>query len=338
MRAQKSEERRERAIQREKAAPLTTTFTIQIWIRQKWIEVPFTEGTPWAKYRRYLKRRFTLKQWRWSFEESISEGGWCHKLPNPFALNPERKYRIVLHEKPARKPRPGKQTPRMTREQRMRPKSRGARQAPANPWTWSPPQDEKPVQSVSAESAPPPKPTQVVKPVSATQKPITIERKRTAADFAWSPQKMVNTRLVLRYADGRSDDKMTKMVEKPTISDVERTVRELFEWQGELTHLSSDMSGIPYNQFKFRAGHPPAEPTLYTSGQKRVIPTVRVGLDCMSTLGLSVNMTIRVDVTEDDFLTAAERTIWPKGSRLKLRLMQKFIPPTQCHIYCLEAY
>jgi hypothetical protein len=149
---------------------------------------------------------------------------------------------------------------------------------------------------------------------------------------------MVDTRLVLRYADGRSAEKITKMVEKPTMDDVERTVRELFEWQGELTHLSSDMSGTPYNQFKFRAGHPPAEPRWYTSGQEREIPTARVALDCMSTLGLSVNMTVRVDITQDDFLTAAERTIWPRGSWLKLRLMQKFVPPTQNHIYRLEAY
>jgi hypothetical protein len=103
-------------------------------VRQKWIEVPFTEGTPWSKYRRYLKRRFTLKQWRWSFEESMEGGGWCHQLPNPFAVKSEKKYRIVLHEKPKRKPRPGKRTPKMIREQRMRPNSRGASQAPANPW------------------------------------------------------------------------------------------------------------------------------------------------------------------------------------------------------------
>jgi hypothetical protein len=238
IRAQKSEERRERAIQPEQAAPSKRTFTIQIWVRQKWIEVPFTDGTPWSKYRQYLKRRFTLKQWRWSFEESMSEGGWCHKLLNPYAVNPEKRYRIVLHDKPKRKPRPGKQTPRMTREQRMRPNSRGARYAPANPWPWSPQQDDKPVQSVSAARAPPPpKPVQVVKPVSATPTSIPIEKKRTAADFAWSSPKMVDTRLVLRYADGRSADRMTKMVEKPTIADVERTVRELFEWQGELTHL-----------------------------------------------------------------------------------------------------
>jgi hypothetical protein len=97
IRAQKSEQKKERAIEREQMATSKRTITIQIWIRQKWIEVPYTEVMAWSKYRRYLERKFNLKQWRWSFEETIANGGWCHKLPNPFTVDPEKRYRIVLY-------------------------------------------------------------------------------------------------------------------------------------------------------------------------------------------------------------------------------------------------
>jgi hypothetical protein len=120
------------------AAPPERTFTIRIWFRQKWKEATYTEGMTWSKYMRYLKRTFKLKQWRWRFDESVGEKGWCQKLQNPFSVDPEKKYRIVLQEKLSRRPRLGKQVPNMSREQRMRPNSHGARQAPADPWTWSP--------------------------------------------------------------------------------------------------------------------------------------------------------------------------------------------------------
>jgi hypothetical protein len=49
----------------------------------------------WSRYRRCLKRKFSLKQWRWSFEEHVGDRGWCYKLPNPFTV--EKRKDIALH-------------------------------------------------------------------------------------------------------------------------------------------------------------------------------------------------------------------------------------------------
>jgi hypothetical protein len=176
-----------------------------------------------------------------------------------------------------------------------------------------------------------------MKPASVTPTSQPIERKRTAADFAWSPPKMVNTWLKLRYEDGRRDEwQYVMMPEKPTKEELERKYRELGGWQGELTHLESDEK---LSCYKFRAGHPPPDPVLYVScGLRPEAEPIRVGLDCMSTLGCLNWMRVRPGLKEDEFLTCAERQIWPKGSRQRLRCKTKFVPPTEGHIYVMEPY
>jgi hypothetical protein len=206
------------------AIPSERAIITRIWIRQKWSEVPYIKGTTWAKFRRYLKRKFKLKQFRWGFDESMGESGWCQKLQNPFSVDPAKRYRIVLQEKISRKTRLGKQLPHMTKEQRMRPNSRGAKSAPADPWHWSPPPDENPAPCVTPSPAPgarrkplpspgseahtspsvaltpaskvqpeknrPEQP--ILPPPSETLTPASQappeSRKKTAADFVWSPQ------------------------------------------------------------------------------------------------------------------------------------------------------
>jgi hypothetical protein len=82
----------------------------------------------------------------------------------------------------------------------MRPNSRGARQAPANPFYWSPPPAEKPAPSAkpapppsAAYSPPPPKepsrrkPQPSISPPQASSPPAVPPepRRKTAADFTW---------------------------------------------------------------------------------------------------------------------------------------------------------
>jgi hypothetical protein len=128
----------------EKSDSPAKVFKTRIWIRQKWYEVLYAERMAWSKFRRYLKRKFKLRQFRWSFEESVGEKRWCHKLTNPFTIDSEKRYRIALHDKLSRKPHLGKQLPNMSKEQGMRPNSRGARLAPANPFVSSQPPAEDP--------------------------------------------------------------------------------------------------------------------------------------------------------------------------------------------------
>jgi hypothetical protein len=138
--------------------PPKKTFSIRIWVRLKWNKAPDTEGMTWSKYRRYLKRTFKLKQWRWRFDESVGEKGWCQKLQNPFSVDHERRYRIVLQEKLSRRPRLGKPKLNRSKEQRMRPNSRGAHQAPADTFTWSPPPADISAPRDTAPTKPPPAP------------------------------------------------------------------------------------------------------------------------------------------------------------------------------------
>jgi hypothetical protein len=74
------------------------TMLIQVYVRQKWQEVPYHSGWKWSKVKRYLKRKFHLKGWRWGFEEGMEGGGWCKKLPEPLVINPKKRYRVVLFE------------------------------------------------------------------------------------------------------------------------------------------------------------------------------------------------------------------------------------------------
>jgi hypothetical protein len=99
---------------------------LNFFVRQKWVEVPYREQT-WAIYRKYLRRRFKLKQWRWIFEEQIGAREWCKKLENPFIVTAEKKYQIVLSGKSIR-PHPANGSgapPKMTKEQSRRPNSKG---------------------------------------------------------------------------------------------------------------------------------------------------------------------------------------------------------------------
>jgi hypothetical protein len=180
------------------------------------------------------------------------------------------------------------------------------------------------------------KPVQVAKPAPAAPTIKPIEKKRTAADFAWSPPKLVNMWLKLRYDDGRRDEWNVMMPEKPTTEELEKKFRELSGWQGELAHLESD---VKLSHYKFRAGHPPPDTVLYAStGLWPEAAPIVVALDFMSTLGSLDWMKIRPGLKEDEFLTCAERKIWPRGSRQRLRCKEKFVPPTDKHIYVLEPY
>jgi hypothetical protein len=64
-------------------------------------------------------------------------GGWCKKLPAPFVIDPQKRYRVVLFER-LQKPCLGKQIPPMTRGQRERPNSKGRQPSGMDQLTWSP--------------------------------------------------------------------------------------------------------------------------------------------------------------------------------------------------------
>jgi hypothetical protein len=55
------------------------TIPIQTYVRQKSVEVPY-RGQSWAIFRKHIRRRFKLKQWRWVFKEQIGVREWCKKL------------------------------------------------------------------------------------------------------------------------------------------------------------------------------------------------------------------------------------------------------------------
>jgi hypothetical protein len=243
---------------KEQATSPEPTVKIPVWCRQKWREVP-VHGTSWAKFRRYLKRTFHLKQWRWRFDESLGEG-WCKTIQNPFSVDPAKRYRIVLLEKSG--PRVGKPKPRFTKEQRMRPNSRGARQAPANPFYWSPPPDEKhvpekraPLPDVKRVSPPPQSsgipspsvtsiPAQQVQPEKRYLEPPILpppveyhpdlprlpEKKRTAEDFSWRPP-LVDFKLKIFFWDSDEDPKtwLLKLPSNASEADIMKRLSEIYE-------------------------------------------------------------------------------------------------------------
>jgi hypothetical protein len=248
-----SDQIRERKIQKKQglrnekgqATPPEKTVKIPVWCRQKWREVP-VEGTSWAKFRRYLKRTFHLKQWRWRFDESLGEG-WCLKLQNPFSVDPAKRYRIVLLEK--RGPRVGKQRSHPTKEQRKRPNSRDASQAPANPFYWSPPPDEKhapdakrsPLRDARRDPPPPPSfgvhryPEPPILPPPVEYHPelprLPEPKKRTAADFSWRPS-LVDFKLKITFWDTEDENQRVWLVQLPanaTTTDIERRLSECYE-------------------------------------------------------------------------------------------------------------
>jgi hypothetical protein len=170
---------------------------MKIQVRDKWQEVPVYDEVAYSWLRRYLKRRFRLESWRWDLHVKENEReGWVKVSPNPFQILREARYRIVLTEQ-IRKPRPGKQAPKLTKEQRRRPNSKANRGK--DPFKWTAP---------APEPAPTPLPVQpsIVKPTAQT--PIVItqpkakapEQKSTPAppppaprrtekqSFTWSPQ------------------------------------------------------------------------------------------------------------------------------------------------------
>jgi hypothetical protein len=110
--------------QRPRQSPQSTTL-VQVFIRQKWVEVPLTQEQTWKKFRMYIKRRFKLKQWQWRFEEQIEARSWCQKVPNPFTITAEKKHRIIMKGKKIR-PHPGQGSgaaPHMMKEQRGQPRA-----------------------------------------------------------------------------------------------------------------------------------------------------------------------------------------------------------------------
>jgi hypothetical protein len=180
------------------------TFLIQIYIRQKWQEVPYTEGTTWGKFRKYLRRKFKLKQWQWSFEEQ-EEGIYCvRKLENPFVIERGKKFRIVL-KGPSVRFHPGKGSgaaPYMNKAQRRRirrehksvvvrtPKEEGG----PSQFTWSPdpPEDEDLIPLVPMGEDPtqrePPKPTPRAAPPPPPPQLKPASRPETAAAVVTKPQ------------------------------------------------------------------------------------------------------------------------------------------------------
>jgi hypothetical protein len=79
---------------------------IQVHLRQKEQEAPVIQGLSWKKLRKYVKRKVKLKQWQWKFEEQIAGRSWCERVPNPFTVSADRRYRIALKGKRIR-PHPG---------------------------------------------------------------------------------------------------------------------------------------------------------------------------------------------------------------------------------------
>jgi hypothetical protein len=61
IREQKIQKKQELRSEKGQATPPEKIVMIRVWCRQKWREVP-VQGTSWAKFRRYLKRAFHLKQ------------------------------------------------------------------------------------------------------------------------------------------------------------------------------------------------------------------------------------------------------------------------------------
>jgi hypothetical protein len=178
---------REQKVQKKRESsrldPPEKTTVIRIYFKQKWREA-HVQGTSWAKFRRYLKRTFHLKQWIWSFEEYMGEK-WCKKLQNPFAVDPEKRYRVVLQKKKDG-PRVGKPIFSQPKDQRMRPNSRGATQAQANKFYWS----ASPAKEPSSKKSPPTRQNQRP-PLTPPPETLTSaqqtrpEVKKTAADFVW---------------------------------------------------------------------------------------------------------------------------------------------------------
>jgi hypothetical protein len=145
-------------------------FPMKIQVKDKWQEVPVYDGAPYSWIRRHLKRRFRLKSWRWDLHVKENEReGWVKVSPNPFQILKEARYRVVLTEQ-LRKPRPGKQTSKLTEEQRRRPNSKANRGK--DPFKWTAP---------APEPAPTPPPVQpsVVKPTAQT--PIVITQPKAKA-------------------------------------------------------------------------------------------------------------------------------------------------------------
>jgi hypothetical protein len=101
--------------------------------------------------------------------------------------------------------------------------------------------------------------------VTPTSKPT--ERKRTAADFAWSPPKIVKTRIQLRYEDEQKIDRYMEMKENPTKRELENTMRELTGWQGILVCVSSEPA---LHEYRFRAGQPMVDPPVIPGADRRL--------------------------------------------------------------------
>jgi hypothetical protein len=171
-------------------------FPMTIQVRDKWQEVPVYDEVAYSWLRRYLKRKFRLKRWRWDLQVKENEReGWVKVFQNPFQILKEARYRIVLTEL-LRKPRPGKQAPKLTKEQRRRPNSKANRGK--DPLKWTAPAPEP-------APTPPPVQSSVVKPAVQTpivtaqpkanasvQKstlapPPTAPRRTEKQSFTWSP-------------------------------------------------------------------------------------------------------------------------------------------------------
>jgi hypothetical protein len=86
-----------------------TDILIQVYVRQKWIEVLYTEGTLWGKFGLYLRKRLKLKQWRWRLDEKMEDESWCKKSEDPFSITAGKKYRIVL-QGPRVRSHPGRES------------------------------------------------------------------------------------------------------------------------------------------------------------------------------------------------------------------------------------